>query len=218
MADRIRLIAVALLGLFTASTCLALGKPKISDCYDSSNENAAKVCRNVVVATYQAMQVAQVEHGMTLKTCQFGVDDGVDELMERFRPNFFDMPDSVMDFPVVALTIATLEASSKCQSGLSSRVGGLSAGEFVQACTIEMKQAGPAFACFAYAAGMRDTLNTLSGENGTDKLFCLPNGKIDLKQALRLFIDENKRDFEKTKFRPAASVMVDALARKYPCK
>ena len=217
VATRNSLIVLVLLGMFSTSVCSAMDKPKIADCYDSSHPQAAKVCQNLVAAAYQAIQVAQAEHGMSRKTCQLGADIAADELMENLRPNLIDMGHSLMDVPVVAATIATLEASSKCSKGLATKVGGRSAGEFAHACAIESKRKGPPFACFAYAVAMRDTLNVLSGRDGTGKMFCLPHGKIDLKQAMKLFIDETRRDFEITKRRPAASVMVDALARKYPC-
>lgn len=212
------IVLFALPGLFAASSCSAMGQPKITDCFQTSNANAAQVCRNIVVATYQAIQVAQAEHGMTLKTCQFGTDIGEDKLIDSIRPYVLDMPDSVMDMPIVALTIATLEASSTCHLGLATRVGGLTAGNFLRNCMQESKQRSMPLACFAYAGGMSESLNGLSGSDGTDELFCTPNGKIDLKLAVHLFTDTIRRDPGTTQTRPAASVMVDALARKYPCK
>ena len=155
---------------------------------------------------------------MTLKTCQFGADIAEDKLMDSIQPYIFDMPDSVMDMPVTVVTIATLEASKNCNSGLATRVGGLTSGNFLHGCTHKSEHGGMPRACFAYAGGMSEALNALSGGDGTDELFCSPNGKIQLKQAMHLFIDENKRDPQTQQARPAASVMLDALARKYPCK
>src|SRR5215813_12325676 len=84
-----------LAGLFKTDPCEAAGTLDVKDCFDASDLAAARVCRMQVWATYQAIQVAQAKHGMTTKTCQFGVNVTGDKLVDLLRRDIHALPDGV---------------------------------------------------------------------------------------------------------------------------
>jgi len=190
----------------------------MKDCFDASNPAAAKACRMEVWAAYQAIQVAQTRHRMTLETCQFGTNITADQLVEHVRDDVLKLQHELPDMAIVPMAIGVLSPPSKCPLGVAADVGGLTTGPLLQLCISGFKPGGDPSVCLAYVAAMRDSLNALSGDEGTDNFFCPPKGSISVKEAVKLLIDETKRDLKSQEARPAAEVMAEALSRKYPCR
>ena len=203
-------------GLFTTGSCEAAGTLDVKDCFDASNLAVATSCRMEVWATYQAIQVAQAKHGMTTKTCQFGVNVTGDKLVDLLRKDIRALPVGVSR-SIVAETIALLSPPADCTLGVATEVGGLAAGSLLNICMQGTKAGGNADNCWAYVAAMRDSLSVLSGYKESEKFFCAPSASISIKDAILLLVDETKRDIKAQQVRPAAEVMAEALSRKYRC-
>jgi len=202
-------------GLCATDPCDAAGTLDVKDCFNASDLAAATACRMQVWATYQAIQVAQAKHGMTTKTCQFGVNVTGDKLVDLLRKDIRALPVGVSR-SIVAETIALLSPPVDCTLGVATDVGGLAAGSLLNICMQGIKPGGNADTCWAYVAAMRDSLGELSAYKA-EKFFCEPNENISTKDAILLLADEIKRDIKAQQVRPAAEVMAEALSRRYPC-
>lgn len=188
-------------------------------CFDNTNSAAAKTCRVEALATYQAIQVAQIKYGWISRTCQFGKNVTETDLIDRLREEYLPISNKLSHDEIpAAVFLVLLGPPAKCPLGTATEVGGQTAGSLLSMCIKASKGNGDLDTCWAYITALRDSLSVLSGTKGADPFFCSPKDAVSIKNATLLLIREIKRDVNKQQSRPAAEVMAEALAREYPCR
>jgi hypothetical protein len=189
----------------------------LEDCFDGATVGGQS-CRMKVKAAYQALQVAQVKHGMKEKTCQFGSSPTADTLVAQLRDVLRFAASQNPKAPIAVLAVGALTSPVSCPNGVAKEVGGLLAGQALNLCKLPPPSGG-FDVCLAYIGGLSDALVLASGSGGAEDFICLaPNtAPPSQKEAANLLIEEIKRDQNSQQIRPGAELMAEALSKKYPC-
>jgi len=212
------LLAVLLLGLCASAACADVKTYGLEDCFAGAT-TATQACRMKVKAAYQAVQFAQVRHHLPNKICDFGAGVGTDRLLDGLRQDLLAAAAAAPDVPIAVLTVGMVIDPLTCPKGTARQIDGFAAGQVLNLCKLSPPQGG-FDVCLAYIAALRDALAAVSLYDGVDKFVCLPphTRLVTDKEAASLLIEEIKRDPKAQQVRPAAEVMAEALARRYPCQ